>query len=271
MKIYISIDIEGVAGVPSWMFGSRKNKDYEIGRELMAGELNAAVEGALEAGAEEIIVNDSHGDMTNLNPTKVHKAARLLQGEVKPWSMMEGMDGQYDAAAFIGYHAMAGTLFGSMCHTYCGAVTEAKLNGEILGELELNGAFCGTYHTPLVFASGDEALAREAHKYIPGIETAAVKKSYGMRAALSLHPEKARELIKEGMKKGIEKRDQIKPFLPDGPYTLEVKLREPDLADNCSRIPGTTRTGPRVITFKNENYREIYRCFLTTMTLAAKT
>lgn len=271
MKLYISIDIEGIAGVPSWMFGSRKNKDYEIGRDLMVGELNAAIEGALEAGVKEIIVNDSHGDMTNMNPVKVHKAARLLQGERKPWSMMEGMGPGIDAVAFIGYHAMAGSMLGNMCHTYCGAVTEAKLNGELWGEAELNGAFAGTFGTPLVFASGDEALAEEVKRFFPGIEAVAVKKAYGMRAALSDHPEIAREKIKEGMKKAIEKRDQIKPFRPESPCKLECMLREPDMADVCSRIPGTKRLSGKIISYEHEEYREIYRAFLSIMSMAANT
>ncbi|MBN1902952.1 M55 family metallopeptidase [Candidatus Sumerlaeota bacterium] len=271
MKIYISCDIEGIGGVPSWEFGSKKNPDYSIGRELMVGEVNAAVEGALDAGAKEIVVNDSHGDMVNLDPQKLHKAARLLQGEVKPWSMMEGMDKKYDAAAFIGYHAMAGTLFGSMCHTYCGAITEARVNGRIWGEAEINAAFCGAHKTPLVFVSGDEALSREIKKFIPDIFTAIVKKAHGMRAALSLHPDIARARIREGIKKAIDSRKRIKPFLPKKPYTLEVLLREPDMADICTRVPGTKRAGPRTIQFKSNNYIEVFRCFLCIMTLASRT
>jgi D-amino peptidase len=268
VKIYISIDIEGIAGVPSWEFGSRKRMDYSIGRDLMVGELNAAIEASLESGAKEIIVNDSHGSMINLEPAKVHKAAKLLQGEVKPWSMMEGMDKKFDAAFFIGYHAMAGTFMGNMCHTYAGVISEAKVNGVPWGEIELNGAFCGMNKTPLVFVSGDESIVDETKKIMPDVITVAVKKAYGMRAALSLHPEEAQLKIREGVKMALEMRKKIKPFLPKGPYTLEVKLREPDMADICSRIPGTTRTSGRDIVFKHKSYREIYRCFLSIMSMA---
>jgi len=270
MKVYISCDMEGVAGVPSWEFGSSRKKDYSIGRELMVEEVNAAIKGALEAGAKLIIVNDSHGNMLNLNPSKLNKAARLLQGEVKPWSMMEGMDRKYDAALFIGYHAMAGTFFGNMCHTYCGALTEVKVNGKVWGETELNGAFCGASKTPLVFVSGDEAITKEIKKFIPNIKTASVKKAYGMRAALSLHPELAREKIRQGVKIALLERKKIKPFLPKAPYTLEVKLREPDMADICTRIPGTKRIGARIIQFKNRSYIEVYRCLLAIMSLASR-
>jgi D-amino peptidase len=270
MKLYISCDIEGVAGVPSWEYGSRNKLDYSEGRLYMIGEVNAAIEGALESGAEEIIVNDSHGNMVNLLPAKVNKAARLLQGEVKPWSMMEGMDKRYDAAAFIGYHAMAGTQFGSMAHTYCGAITAARVNGEVWGESEFNGAFCGAHGTPLVFLSGDEAVTKEVKKFIPKIETAAVKKGYGMRAALSVHPEVAQQMIREGIMRGLARRREVKPFLPKSPYTLEVDLRDPDMADICTRIPCTERIAQRTIRFSHRNYKEIYRAFLNIMSLASR-
>jgi D-amino peptidase len=271
MKIYISIDIEGIAGIPSWEFGSRKKQDYSIGRELMVGELNAAVEGALEVGAKEIIVNDSHGNMVNLQPSKVHKAAKLLQGEVKPWSMMEGMNKKFDAALFIGYHAMAGTRFGTMCHTYTGCIAQLKINGVSWGEAEINGAFCGAHQTPLVFVSGDEALKKEVKRFIPNIVAVAVKKGYGMRASLSIHPEVAREKIKEGVKKALAERKSIKPFLPRSPYTLEATMRDPDMADICTRVPGTKRPASKVITYKNRDYKEIYRCFLAIMSLGSRT
>ncbi len=268
MKVYISCDIEGVAGVSSWEYGSRTKLDYPEGRDLMAGEVNAAVEGALAAGAKEIIINDSHGSMINLLPSKVHRAAKLLQGEVKTWSMMQGMDKRYDAAAFIGYHAMAGTHKGSLAHTYSGVIMEAQLNGVPFGEPELNAAFCGTFRRPVVFLSGDEAAVVEIKKHIPNIVTAAVKKGYGRKSALSLHPEVAREKIREGIKKGIEMRGKIKPFLPRGPYTLEVALHLSEMADMCERIPGIKRTAARIVTFKSRDYREIYRAFLAIMSMS---
>jgi len=270
MRIYLSCDIEGVAGVPSWEYGNRNKMDYPEGRLYMLGEVNAAIEGALEEGAKEIIVNDSHASMINLLPAKVNKAARLLQGEVKPWSMMEGMDSRYDAAAFIGYHSMAGTKKGSMAHTYSDAIIQARVNGEVWGEAELNGAFCGTHKTPLVFLSGDEAVTKEVRRFIPNIETAAVKKGYGMRAVLSLHPEVAQGMIRNGIRKGIRRRREIKPFLPRSPYTLEVELREPDMADLCSRIPGTVRPASRIIRFKHKDYKEIYRALLTIMSMSSR-
>ncbi|HPB32261.1 MAG TPA: M55 family metallopeptidase [Candidatus Sumerlaeota bacterium] len=269
MKLYVSIDIEGIAGVPSWEFGSRKQMDYPIGRELMAGELNAAIEGALEAGMTEIVVNDSHGNMVNLNPMVIHRAARLLQGERKPWSMMEGMDQRYDAAIFIGYHAKAGTFMGSMCHTYCGAVSEASMNGVPWGEVEINGAFCGTYGTPLVMVSGDEALAEETRAFIPNIVAVPVKKAYGMRATLSLHPEEARARIKAGVIEAIRNREKIAPFTAPSPSVLEVRLREPDMADMCSRIPFVQRLDGLRVRFEHTDYRQVFKAFLLIMGLAS--
>jgi D-amino peptidase len=269
MKIYISADIEGVAGVPSWEYGSRKNLDYGIGRDLMAEEVNAAIGGSLDAGAKEIIVNDSHASMVNLIPTKIHRAAKLLQGEVKPWSMMQGMDKRYDAALFIGYHSMAGTWQGSMAHTYSGAIREARVNGIPFGEPGLNAAFCGYHRTPLVFLSGDEAATNEIHKLIPSIVTVAVKKGYGRKAVLSIHPEIAREKIREGVAKALSGIKNIKPFLPKSPYTLEIKLLGSEMADMCERIPGIKRLANSRISFKNRDYKEIFRCFLGIMTISS--
>ena len=269
MKIYISSDIEGVAGVPSWEYGNRKNLDYGIGRDLMAEEVNAAIEAALESGAKEIIVNDSHASMVNLIPTKIHRAAKLLQGEVKPWSMMQGMDRKYDAALFLGYHSMGGTWQGSMAHTYSAAIVEARVNGIPFGEPGLNAAFCGYHRTPLVFLSGDEAAAKEIQKLIPSIVTVAVKKGYGRKAVLSIHPEIAREKIRDGVKKALSQGEKIKPFLPKSPYTLEVELRSSEMADLCERIPGIKRLSDSRISFKNRDYKEIFRCFLCIMTVSS--
>jgi len=269
MKIYISSDIEGVAGVPSWEYGNRKNLDYNIGRDLMAEEVNAAIEACLELGAKEIIVNDSHASMVNLIPTRIHRAARLLQGEVKPWSMMQGMDRKYDAALFLGYHSMAGTWQGSMAHTYSGAIVEARVNGMLLGEPGLNAAFCGYHRTPLVFLSGDEAATREIKKLIPRIVTVAVKKGYGRKAVLSVHPEIAREKIREGVAKALSDVKNIKPFLPKPPYTLEIKLLGSEMADMCERIPGIRRLSDTHISFRNRDYKEIFRCFLGIMTISS--
>ena len=268
MKVYISCDIEGMAGIPSWEYGSRKKLDYQVGREYMVGELNAAIEGALEAGAREIVVNDSHGNMINLLPGNVRKEAKLIQGVVKPWSMMQGMDRKFDAAAFIGYHAMAGAHEASLAHTYSGVLHVVKVNGAPWGESELNAAFCGTFKTPVVFITGDEALRKEVKKLMPGIQTLAVKKGYGRKAVMSIHPELAREKIRAGMKKALLERKTIKPFHPRSPYTLELELRASEMADMCERIPGTRRLGGRIISYKNRNYREIYRCLLAMLTLA---
>lgn len=268
MKVYISCDMEGVAGIADSEYVMRKDLDYGEGRELMLGEVNAAVEGALEAGATEAVINDSHGNMINLLPSKVHPKARLILGSVKPMSMMQGIDASFDAAALIGYHSMGGTQHGVLAHTYSGQVVEAKVNGVLFGEPEFNAALAGYYDVPVVFLSGDKAATREIGKHIPKIVTAAVKEGFGRRAAMSVHPEVARELIKEGMKRAIGLRKQIRPFKPKSPYRLMVTMSMSDMADMCERIPGVVRKGAKTLAFTDADYREVYKAFLTMMSMS---
>jgi D-amino peptidase len=259
--------MEGIAGISDWEQAVRKKTDYAHGRDLMVGEVNAAIEGAVAAGAKEIIVNDSHGDMMNLLPDKLHKAAQLLQGSIKPMSMMQGLDESYDAALFIGYHSMADTQLGSLSHTYTGAIKRAEVNGKVLGEPGLNGALAGHFGVPLVFLSGDEAAANEIKSLIPGIETAAVKKAFGRKAILSVHPEVAREMIRKGVEKGLGRRKDIKPLKLGPPYKLSVEVTAVEMGDICERIPGIRRESGTTLLFDSNSYLDVYKAFLTIMSL----
>ncbi len=269
MKVYISCDIEGVAGIADFEYAMRKELDYGEGRELMLGEVNAAVEGALEAGATEVVINDSHGSMLNLLPSKVHAKAKLILGRVKPMSMMQGIDASFDAVAFIGYHSMGGTQSGVLAHTYSSQVLEATVNGKPFGEPELNAAMAGYYNVPVVFLSGDKATTQEIGKHIPKIVTAAVKEGFGRKVAMSVHPEVARGLIKKGMKRAIGLRKQIRPFKQKSPYRLVVTMSMSEMADLCERIPGVVRKDSRTLTFTDPDYREVYKAFLTMMSMSS--
>jgi D-amino peptidase len=268
MKVYISCDMEGVAGVADWDQAMRDKKDYKYGRELMVGEVNAAVEGAVASGASEVIVNDSHGSMINLLPDKLHKAAQLLQGRVKPMSMMQGLDESYGAVMFVGYHSMADTQWGSLSHTYSGAIKSAEINGRALGEPGFNGALAGYYGVPLIFLSGDEAATKEVGSLVRGIETVAVKRAYGRKAILSVHPELAQEMIRSGVKKAFSRQGEIKPLKLAGPYELGVELSDSVMGDICERIPGVKREGATRLSFTGGSYLEVYKAFLTIMSLS---
>ena len=178
----------------------------------MVGETNAAVDGALAAGATDVLVNDSHGGMYNLTPAEIHPQARLLQGQ-KAWSMVAGAerptDGRdwepFDVALFVGYHARAGHGTGTIAHTFSGRPVETRLNGRPTGEYGLNGAALGSWGIPVGMVTGDDALAAEVAEWLPWAERVVVKQGHGTNAAASLHPERARALIGEAAERAVRR------------------------------------------------------------------
>ncbi len=269
MKIYISCDAEGVAGVADWEQCVQGKNDYQIGRDLMVGEVNAAIEGALNAGAKTIVVNDSHARMINLKPEDLHPSALLLQGVYKPMSMVIGLDKSFDAALFIGYHSRAGTTGGVLSHTYTSILTDVYINGDRVGEPELNAMMAGWYGVPLVFLSGDEAATKEIKQFIPNIVTAISKRGMGRRAALSIHPSESRKAIKKGVEKALKNYKEIKAIRVRKPIKLGVDFWMVEMADLVSVIPGVKRTGDRNVEYKSNDYGEIYGMFLTIMRIAS--
>lgn len=238
MKVYIITDMEGVAGVvDSVNYCSPESRYYEVGRELTTRETNAAVEGCLEAGATEILVVDGHGPGA-INPQLLHPEAKLLAG--RPVGYPFGCDGSFDVALIVGQHAKANTDGGHLCHTGSFAVEELTINGVSVGELACNMLFCAYFGVPTVTVTGDAACIEEAKLIVPNVETAVVK--WGLKrgsapgvtaeqartfngAAIHLHPTKARELIKEAARRGVERRNEIKPFWLEPPYELVSVLR----------------------------------------------
>src|SRR5579872_2216168 len=199
MKVYISTDFEGVAGIVDWdqiMVGSH---DYELGRRLLLGELNAAIDGAREAGATEFVVNDSHSSMRNLEPDLLHGAATLITGKHKPMYMMEGLDSSFDAIFFLGYHGSIGASHAVLSHSYNPrAIWEARINGQVVGETAINALVAAHYGVPIALITGDSVTIAEAEQLTPAPHGVAVKQSISRFAAESLHPEVARERIHEG-------------------------------------------------------------------------
>src|SRR5947209_16854841 len=202
MRTYISIDMEGIAGVVHESQTDPTNPaaaaEYGRFRRLMTSEANAAVEGAVAAGATRVLVNDSHWFMRNLVVEELHQAAELLSGDPKPHSMVQGIDGGFDAALFIGYHARAGTRNAILDHTYADLIHEARLNGRPVGELGLNAALAGGFGVPVVLVSGDNALAAEARELLgEGVRPVIVKEAVSRHAAKSVAPAVACRLIRE--------------------------------------------------------------------------
>ena len=272
MRVYISVDMEGVAGVvhedQTDPTEPRHAGEYNRMRRLMTSEANAAIEGALDAGATRILVNDSHWLMRNLPAEDLHPAAELLSGGPKLRSMVEGVELGFDAALFVGYHAMAGTRHAVIDHTYTSIVHEARLNGRPVGELAINAALAGSHGVPVAMVSGDQALAAEAKALLgDGIETVVVKHAVGRFAARSVSPAESCRRIREGAAAAL-RRTHL-PFTPDAPIRLEVEFALTHMADMAELLPGSMRTGGRTLEYVHEDYREVFRAWRAFYNLAA--
>ncbi len=253
LKVFISVDMEGITGVVNVDDARRSGKDYDYFRQTMTREANAAIEGAIAAGATEIIVRDSHGSALNLLPEMLHRGAKLIRDwSDGPMSMMEGIDATYDAAIYVGYHAKAGTPNGVLDHTSSGDVTDISVNGVSMPETGYNALMAGYYDVPVVFVAGDKAVCDQARELLGTVETVAVKEGIGA-AALNLHPEVARELIRAGVEKALQNLDDYKPYRLSAPYTMVLRLKTEQSIYNGALYPGAKRTGDWELTYVAED------------------
>jgi D-amino peptidase len=269
-NVFISIDMEGVAGVAALRQVWRGSDDFPAARALMTGEANAAVAGAFEGGASSVVVNDSHGDMANLLPEEMDPRAELLIGTPKAWSMMEGFGPEFDVALFIAYHAPAGTEGAVLDHTYSGRLLyEVRVNGEPWSEADLNGALAGTYDVPVGLVTGDDKACAQAAKRLAGVRTVAVKEGFGRGVARSMHPSKAREAIRQAAEAAVRDRASLQQFRIDPPFSLEADVANTSATELCALVPGVERTGPRTVSFRTDDFRQAYRCLVAWTYLGA--
>ena len=268
MRVFISVDMEGIAGIVHAEQTRPHAPEYERSCRLMTAEANAAIEGALMAGASEIIVSDSHWDMRNILAEELNPAAELIQGSPRPWSMMEGIDERFDAVCFVGYHAMAGTTAAVIDHTYTGSILNARLNGQLVGEIGLNAALAGHFGVPVTLVTGDQQAVAEAQELLGAdLTTVAVKQSVARYAARSLAPSVARDRIREAMSTALRQRRQ--PWRVASPTTIAVDFMKTEQADMAAVMPGAERTGPRTVEFTHDNYLTVFRAWRVLITLGA--
>jgi D-amino peptidase len=261
IKVFISVDMEGICGVINWDETGPSGADYPLFRKLMTQEANAAIEGALAAGATEILVRDSHGSARNILPDLLKPEARLLRDWCStPWSMMEGLDSSYDAVIFIGYHARGGTPDAVLKHTMTLSLYDVVLNGKRMPEAGINGAIAGHFGVPVVLVSGDLAIVKQAKELFGEVEGVVVKEGIGS-AAIMLHPLKAQELIRQKTTEALKRLKDFKPYKPSPPYTLEMVYTEENLAQRASWIPGAKRTGERSVVFTTDDFLEMLKYF----------
>jgi D-amino peptidase len=271
VKVYISVDMEGVAGVSHPNPTARADSGYSAAVDLMVGEANAAIEGALAGGATEILVNDSHGGMYNLRPADLHPGARVLQGQ-KAWSMVAGAgpDAGFGVALFVGYHARAGHPTGTIAHTFSGRPTLTKLNGRLVGETGINASVLGAWGIPVGLVAGDDALADEVADWLPWAERVVVKEGAGGNAAASLHPTLAADLIRAGAERAVGRAiaGELQSLVLAPPVVIEVDYRNAIAADYAAIVPGAERTGDRGVRFEAPDPVTAYRGFLAGVRLA---
>jgi D-amino peptidase len=272
MKTWISVDMEGIAGISHPNPTGRADSGYPAAVELMVGEANAAIEGALAGGADEILVNDSHGGMYNLRPADLHPAARVLQGQ-KAWSMVAGAgpDAGFGVALFIGYHARAGHPTGTIAHTYSGRPTVSRLNGRLVGETGLNASVLGAWGIPVGLVAGDDALAVEVADWLPWAERVVVKEGVGGHAAASLHPTVARDLIRAAAERAVRRAiaGELEVLSLPPPIVVEVEYINAVVADHAAVVPGAVRFGDRGVRFEAPDPVTAFRGFLAGVRLAS--
>lgn len=271
MKILISADLEGVTGVihPEQIYP--EGKFYKETLLTAAKELNAIVAGLNEAGvsSEDIIINDSHNHMRNLDTLLLPKAC-LLGGWQKPFSMVSGVDSGIDACFFTGYHCMAG-VDATLSHTYRPRIMRGVwINGIEVGETGLNAALAGHFGVPVTLLAGDDKVCEEAKKLLGSqLITVETKKSVSRYSAISHPLDKVLADLRAGAKKAVEGIEESLVYKVKSPTTLTLRFMEPNHADAAELIPGVKKISDNTVEYTNEDYSEVFKCFLAMGALAA--
>ncbi|MCD5415984.1 M55 family metallopeptidase [Candidatus Bipolaricaulota bacterium] len=262
MKVYMSVDMEGMAGVTHGDHVKLEGVEYETARKWMTAEANAAIEAVLEAGATEVVIADAHGHMRNILPDELHEEALLVRGSPRPLSMMEGLDETFDVAFFIGYHSMAGAPKGILAHTYSGRlVYNVRLNGISMGETGLNAAIAGHFGVPVALICGDDTLDAEVKALMPWTERVITKWAISPTAARNLSPKMAQKRIHAGAKQALARLSEMKPLTMEPPIRMELDFMRAASADRSADIPGVERIDGRTLAYEDTDILKINRVF----------
>jgi D-amino peptidase len=263
MKVFLSFDMEGVAGIVDWDQCVGPGADYAMGCRLTLGEVNAAIDGALEAGADEILVNDSHWKMENLPPDELHGNATYLSGPHKPLYMMQGLDETFDAVFYVAYHGSISGESSTLSHSYNPAVvSHVELNGVRVGESGINALVALAHGVPVALVTGDRQTCEESEKFMPGAERVRVKESISRFSAANLHPEVARQRIREGAKRAIERLGELAPPAISLPARLDISFQNADMAEISTWARGIDRTGLRSVAIEGDDPLAMFRSFV---------
>jgi D-amino peptidase len=252
--VFVITDAEGVAGICRQ--DQTEPKDAEL-RQLLTGEVNAAVDGFLAGGADEVVVWDGHDGSQTLSALTIHPKARLLIGALGATMTMER---RYAALAFVGQHGMAGVRAGIMAHSYSSlGIQNMRMNGKPVGEIATRAAVAGWYDTPVILLTGDEAAAKELHEIAPDAEVAAVKEGLGRYTCISMSAPAARELIRQQAQRAMQKLGKIKPYRIEGPVSIEYEYTTRNsLPMDAGLHTGAEVLDDRTIRFNGKDFLEAW-------------
>lgn len=272
MKVLLAADMEGITGVTNWEQVTPGQSEWQRFRRLMTEDVNAAVAGLFEAGADSITVVDAHWKSNNILIEQVDARVVLQNGTPTSLSMLEGVQHGVDAVVFIGSHARVGTPNAILDHTWSSnVVADVWLNGKPVGEVGLNASLCGYFNVPVIMVSGDQAVAEEAQTWIPGVHTAVVKEAKGRYAAACLPPAESQKLIKDTADKALTaftKTNQPQPVPVKTPVQIRLSLRNTVMADRVQFFPGVERISGRDVQFETDSMLAAYRLFGSVVALA---
>ena len=264
MKILIASDMEGITGVTNWDQVTPGHAEYVRFRKLMTDDVNAAVRGAFDSGANEVVVADGHWNGSNILIEELDRRARLNSGSPSPFGMMQGIDQNVDGVFFIGYHARQGSQEAVLDHTWSNTcVANVWLDDKVAGEYTLNAALAGQFNVPVLMISGDQTVCAQAAEQIGALETAVVKQASGHFSADCLPPDVSQKLIEAAAQRATKhliKKTAPKPFVLKAPIKVTVELNSSDMADKAMMMPDVTRDGLK-LSFSAEDMPKAYSAF----------
>jgi D-amino peptidase len=271
MKILIAADMEGITGVTNWDQVDPNHAEYPRFRRLMTSDINAAVRGGCEAGANEILITDGHDRGTNILLEELDPRARLISGDYSPLAMVQGIDQGIDGLIFVGYHARAGSHNAILDHTWSSRrVANLWLNDILVGEYGLNAAVAGHFNVPVLMLTGDQTACAQASELLGSIETVVVKTALSRMAANCLPPQVTEERIQSAARQAVKRLqagEAPNPFIVSAPVHITLDFNSADQADQASVLPGSKRVDGRRLTFTAEDMLSAYFAFQAAVAL----
>lgn len=269
MKLFISADIEGIAGVAT-IQQLKTNGEYQRFRKIMTSEVNAAVRGAFNGGAKEVVIADGHGNMSNILIEELDPRARLVSGNNRVMCQLEGLDATFNGILFVGHHGRESGSDAVISHTLAGiCVKEIKINGQVVGETEMNAMVAGSFDIPAIFISGDDQYVAEVKETLPDVESVIVKFARDRLAAELIHPDVVNQEIEQKVASSLQKIKDIKPLKLEGAITFEIEFKGPQQAKMTSTLPTVQMLSPTRIQFTCDDmvtaYKHMWGCVIIAM------